>query len=111
MLVHELVFVGDVQEDDGLADNRFAELLPQPAQVALLHYEDHIGPAQQPGRDADAGARLGAGRADLMPGVAIEDALGREAAELVAATDEEEVREGSYSSTPLLRNFRSACLG
>lgn len=80
-----------MQAADVLTGQRSAKFGAQPIKVPLLHHEDMVGPAKMPGGNADAGARLCAGRASLVAVDTIKDPLGREAALAILATDEQEL--------------------
>src|SRR4051794_20068547 len=95
LLVHVVVVVGDVEAHHGLAIDLLAELLPQQAQVPLLHHEDQLRPPEMPRRNPDARALRRPGRPHLVPRHPVEHGLRGQAAEPVPAADEEDLQPGS----------------
>lgn len=82
---------GNVEADHLLPRERVAELFAHATHVPLLHRHRQVGPAQVPGGHADAGARLGARGAHLVPVRVREQVLGGQGAQPVAGADEEDL--------------------
>ncbi len=89
--VHELILVRNVEAYDSLAAHCFRELQAKAVQVGFLGAENDVRPAEMPLGDDDARVRLRAGGADLVERGALEELLGGQAANPVAAANEEEL--------------------
>lgn len=89
LLVHVLIVVWNVQTHDLLRTDLFPELPLQPFDVALLHDENEIGPAEVSGCYANSRALLRAGGAHLMSTLPVKDCFCGEAAQPILAADEE----------------------
>lgn len=88
--LHELVVVGNPQDDDVLAPELIPELLRDPVAMVAFHHDDRVGPFDQVAGERLLGVVVGAGRHRLDPGHALADGFGGGAAQAVLAADEQE---------------------
>ena len=88
--VHELIIVGDAEDDERLVAELGGEALHDGGGVFFLHAENHVGPTEEAGGEFHAGAVDGAGGASLIARMIAEERLGGGRAPLVARTEEEE---------------------
>jgi hypothetical protein len=85
------VFIGNEETNDFFALQLAPELLPKPLRMALFHDEDPVGPTDVRSSDTDPSIVIRACRTYLIPRVAFEKLLGREAANPILAANEQEL--------------------
>ncbi len=94
--LHELVVVGD-EQDGALVFEGLGELAAEAIEMGFLHEKNDVGPADVSLGDDDAGAGLRARGANLKTGNAAEDALRGEAANAIAAAEEQQLGGKPFS--------------
>lgn len=88
--VHELVVVGNAEDDDRFVAEFGGETLQHAGGVLLFHAENPVGPADVAGGEFEARAIFGAGRSGFISRVIMKQRLGRGAAPLIARAEEEQ---------------------